>query len=181
MFSMSGTSGAKKKGKQATKGDAQIVKENIETIEFYKKVLSISNGIFLAVHFIFYFITGFSTASCILFLLSSAAAWYVWSMMRQFGTTKSGGAVTDLNLNGSISDYAKDIILAIVIAQSASLIHRYFWWFLLAIPLYALYKGLKMFFFSPYSQLQGGGNQEQGDQADGKKGGKGKVTRVARH
>ena len=38
-----------------------------------------------------------------------------------------------------------------------------------------------LFFFSPYAQLGGGGNQEQGDQADGKKGGKGKVVRVARH
>ncbi|CAF4619613.1 unnamed protein product, partial [Rotaria magnacalcarata] len=48
--------------------------------------------------------------------------------MRQIGTTKSGGSVTDLNLEGSISEYAKDVILVIVFAQSTSLIHRYFWW-----------------------------------------------------
>ncbi|UJR15608.1 hypothetical protein I4U23_002544 [Adineta vaga] len=181
MFAVGGNSGAKKKGKQGTKGEAQIFKENAETIAFYKNVLMITNGVFLVVHFIFYFITGFSTASFILFALSSAAAWYVWSFMRQFGTTKSGGSITDLNLPGSISDYAKDIILAIVISQSASLIHRYLWWFLLSIPLYALYKGIMLFFFSPYAQLGGGGNQDQDEQADGKKGGKGKVVRVARH
>jgi len=180
MFSV-GTAnpGAKKKGKQATKGEAQIVKENAETIQFYKNILTRANAIFLAVHSIFYFITGLSYVSLILFVLSSAVAWYVWSFMRQVGTSKSGGSVTDLNLEGSISEYAKDIILAIVIAQSASLINRYLWLFLLAIPLYAGYKAIMLFFFSPYAQLRGGANQEQDDQADGKK--KKKIVRVARH
>jgi hypothetical protein len=36
-----------KKGKQATKGDAQIGKENAETIEFYKKILTIVNVRFI--------------------------------------------------------------------------------------------------------------------------------------
>lgn len=40
----------------------------------------------------------------VLFFLTSAVAWYVWSFMRQIGTIKSGGAVTDLNLGGSISE-----------------------------------------------------------------------------
>ncbi|CAF1377004.1 unnamed protein product [Adineta ricciae] len=178
MFGLAGNSSPKKKGKQGTKGDAQILKENVETIEFYKKILTIANGVFLAVHFIFYFITGFSIASFILFGISSAAAWYVWSFMKQWGTSKSGGSVTDLNLNGSISEYAKDIILAIVIAQSASLIHRYLWWLLSAIPLYAIYKGFMLYFFPPYAQLRGG---DQDEQSDAKKGGKTKITRVARH
>ncbi|CAF0797979.1 unnamed protein product [Rotaria sp. Silwood1] len=181
MFSVGAASGTKKKGKQATKGEAQIAKENVETIQFYRNVLTYANGIFLAVHFIFYFITGLSIFSLILFVISSIIAWFVWSFMRQIGTSKSGGSVTDLNLEGSISEYAKDVILAIVIAQSASLIHRYFWWFLLAIPLYALYKGIMLYFFSPYAQLRSAANQDQDDETDGKKGGKRKIVRVARH
>ena len=35
--------------------------------------------------------------------------------------------------------YAKDIILAIVIAQSASLIHRYLWWLLSAVRIFSSY------------------------------------------
>jgi hypothetical protein len=39
-----------------------------------------------------------------------------------------------------------------------------------------------LFFFSPYAQLRGGGNkQDDGDESDGKKGGKRKTARVARH
>ncbi|CAF3345429.1 unnamed protein product [Rotaria socialis] len=182
MFSMSDDSSNKKKGKQATKGDAQIVKENAQTIEFYKKILIIVNVMFIAVHFIFYFITGLSHVSLILFVLSTAIAWYVWWFMRQVGTKKSTGSVTDLNLEGSISEYAKDIILAIVITQFASLLHRYCWWLLLVIPLYAIYKAIMLFFFSPYAQLGASDKkQDDDDQADGKRGGKRKLVRVARH
>ena len=53
--------------------------------------------------------------------------------MRQMGTSTSNGGLTDLNLGGSISEYAKDIILVIVLAQSASLIHRYLWFTLLIV------------------------------------------------
>jgi len=98
--------------------------------------------------------------------------------MRQIGTTKSGGSITDLNLEGSISEYAKDIILVIVITQSTSLIHRYFWWLLLAIPLYAIYKGIMLYFFSPYAELRSQANQEQDDDSNKKKGGR---QRFARH
>jgi hypothetical protein len=38
-------------------------------------------------------------------MISAAFAWYVWSFMRQVGTQKSAGSVTDLNLEGSISEY----------------------------------------------------------------------------
>ncbi|CAF1149980.1 unnamed protein product [Rotaria sordida] len=182
MFSIGEDSNTKKKGKQATKGEAQIVKDNAQTIEFYKKILMIANVTFIAVHFIFYFITGLSHVSLILFVLSTAIGWYVWSFMRQVGTQKSTGSVTDLNLEGSISEYAKDIILTIVITQSTSLLHRYFWWLILAIPFYAIYKGIMLFFFSPYAQLRGSGNnQNEDDQSDGKKGSKRKIVRVARH
>ncbi|CAF3768318.1 unnamed protein product [Rotaria magnacalcarata] len=158
---MSDDNSNKKKGKQATKGDAQIVKENAQTIEFYKKILIIVN---------------------ILFTLSTAIAWYVWWFMRQVGTKKSTGSVTDLNLEGSISEYAKDIILAIVITQFASLLHRYCWWLLLVIPLYAIYKAIMLFFFSSYAQLGASDKKhDDDDQADGKRGGKRKLVRVARH
>ncbi|CAF4589653.1 unnamed protein product [Rotaria sp. Silwood1] len=182
MFSIGTDSSSKKKGKQATKGEAQIAKDNAQTIEFYKKILFIANITFIAVNFIFYFITELSHVSLILFVLSTAIGWYVWLFMRRVGTQKSTGSVTDLNLEGSISEYAKDIILAIVITQSASLIHRYFWWLILAIPLYAIYKAIMLFFFSPYAQLRSSGNnQGEDDQSDGKKGGKRKIVRVARH
>ena len=39
-----------------------------------------------------------------------------------------------------------------------------------------------LYFFSPYAQLRDGGkNQDDNDSADGKRGGRGKVARVARH
>jgi hypothetical protein len=40
----------------------------------------------------------------ILFVISDGIAWYVWSFMRQIGTSKTGGSITDLNLEGSISE-----------------------------------------------------------------------------
>ena len=52
--------------------------------------------------------------------------------------------------------------------------------FFIQIPLYAIYKAGKLYFFSPYAQLGAGGNADEDESADGKKG-KRKVVRVARH
>lgn len=43
VFDVSLVNSSQKKGKQATKGEAQIVRENVETINFYKKILTIGN------------------------------------------------------------------------------------------------------------------------------------------
>jgi hypothetical protein len=43
-------------------------------------------------------------------MITSIAAWYVWTFMRQIGTNKSGGSITDLNLEGSISEYVDFLI-----------------------------------------------------------------------
>jgi hypothetical protein len=40
--------------------------------------------------------------------------------------------------------YAKDIILTVVITQSASLLHRYFWWIFLVVCIKILFTSSKL-------------------------------------
>ncbi|CAF0756464.1 unnamed protein product [Didymodactylos carnosus] len=122
------------------------------------------------------------------FAISAACSWYVWRFMRNIGSPGSststpsffggGSGVTDLNLSGSLAEYCKDVIIVIIFTQMISLLHVYLWWILLIIPLYAAYKLIKMFVYSPFGGL-GGGSGGEGEQDQQKKS-KRKIVRAVR-
>ena len=147
------------KGKQATRGEKQILEENAQTINFYFKVLSISNLSYLALRYVFFW-DSFTFKFMFLFGLTSALSWAAYNFMAYMGRPildeygKPMSAGSDLNMKGHISEYFKDIILFVsIIVYPPTLISNYFWLLLIIAPVYAfvlLWKNvLGPWFFAP--------------------------------
>jgi hypothetical protein len=154
------TSGAKSptKGKQATRGDKQILVENEQTINFYFRVFSISNGAYLLLRFLLFW-QSFTSKFIILYLLTltvSGLGYYFINYMGKPIRDFDGsiiGAGSDLNMPGHISEYAKDVILFAAIVHLLTLVSDYFWLLLIVVPVYVFYILWKNFlgpwFFAP--------------------------------
>jgi hypothetical protein len=146
------------KGKQATRGEKQILVENESTIKYYMYVFGISNGAYFLLRFLFFWET-FTALYMTLFgvtLSLSGGAYYFISYMGRPLRDETGaviGAGTDLNMPGHISEYAKDIILFTAIVYALAAISDYFWFLLIVAPLYVfflLWKNvLGPWFFAP--------------------------------
>ncbi|CAF0771613.1 unnamed protein product [Brachionus calyciflorus] len=146
------------KGKQATKGTKQIIEENRQTVDLYFNIFWISNIAYLVLRYILFWET-FTAKFITLYTITALfafAAYYFISYVGKPITDDSGLAVdynTDLNMNGHISEYAKDIILFSVIVYTLSLISNYFWLTLLIAPFYGFVKLWQNFlgpwFFAP--------------------------------
>jgi hypothetical protein len=146
------------KGKQGTRGLKQVLIENKETIDFYFKVLSGSNSIYLIARYLLFW-ESFTSLYIVLFSLTTALSWFSWYFMKNMATPELDemgvtiGAGSDLNMQGHISEYFKDIILFTVIVHALSLITDYFWLLLIVAPIYLfvlLWKNfLGPWFFAP--------------------------------
>jgi hypothetical protein len=146
------------KGKQATRGEKLILEENEQTIKFYFNVYAGSSIVYFVIRY-FLFWESFTTKFMILFALTSTlsgAAYYFINRMGKPLVDENGkviGAGSDLNMQGHISEYAKDIILFAAIVFFSTLISDYFWLLLLVAPCYAFYLIWKNFlgpwFFAP--------------------------------
>ena len=146
------------KGKQGTRGEKQILEENEQTIKFYFNIYAVANLIYLALTYLFFW-ESFSLKFMIFYGLTaciSGAAYYFISRMGRPIRDETGkiiGAGSDLNMQGHISEYAKDIVLFPPIIYACTLISNYFWNLLLVAPMYAFYLLWKNFlgpwFFAP--------------------------------
>ncbi len=169
------------KGKQATRGTKQILAENQETVTFYfrvaktspttpspqvnlishsktNKVLSVSNVAYLALQYLFFW-PSFTSLYIGLFAVTSLASWLSFYFMKNMARPdldESGtvlGPGSDLNMQGHISEYFKDMILFTVIVHCLSLASAYLWLTLLVLPLYVFVLAWKNFlgpwFFAP--------------------------------
>lgn len=144
---------APKKGKEGTKGQKQILEENVATLNFYRNMVFGANGIYL----ILTFLLGdfFSLQSILLFILSTAT--FVGSYqflvfmsrpkLSETGQLIDGGL--DLNMEGGLSEHFKDLIILTSGVQVLSLISNYFWFLWLLAPargIWLLWKNI----LSPY-------------------------------
>ncbi|PSN35986.1 Transmembrane protein 208 [Blattella germanica] len=99
---------APQKGKQATKGQKQIVEENTATLNFYRNMVFIANGIYLTVTCVFF--DAFSMQMIVMFLFSAAAyigSFQFMAYMARPNYTDSGQLLDsgiDLNMEGGIAD-----------------------------------------------------------------------------
>ena len=147
------------KGKQGTRGEKQILQENADTIAFYFNVLAASNLLYLALRYALFW-ESFTTKFVVLFSLTSLLSWASYHFMKYMArpvlaednvTVISAGS--DLNMQGHVSDYLKDIMLFSPIVFFFSLLSNYFWLLLLVYPAYAFYLLWKNFlgpwFFAP--------------------------------
>lgn len=122
------------KGKQGTRGEKQIIDENKQTISNYFKIFSISNGAYLGLQYLFFW-ESFTTLYISLYALSflvSFLGYYFINYMGKPILDERGvviGAGSDLNMQGHISEYAKDAVLFIALIYIVTLFHRYCWFF----------------------------------------------------
>ncbi|XP_031552491.1 transmembrane protein 208-like isoform X2 [Actinia tenebrosa] len=132
------------KGKQATKGQKQILEENNNTVDFYSKLM-------IAVE-IAYFV--FRST-----IFSFSASWISWTMFvfatlvyigcYKFMTSMAKPAYSDtgalidggmdLNSESGTAEHVKDLILLTAIVQFLAIFTDYFWFFLLLAPMRAMY------------------------------------------
>nr|CAD7429937.1 unnamed protein product [Timema monikensis] len=148
---------APQKGKQGTKGQKQILDENIATLNFYRNMVFIANGIYLIVmcvisdSFSWQTIVMEPLQSLFLFIfvkvmgLFSAAAYissYQFMAFMAKPTYNDSGQIldsgVDLNMEGGIAEHVKDLIILTTGCQLLSLFSNYFWflWLLVSVFLY---------------------------------------------
>lgn len=148
----------KKSGKQATRGEKQILEENKQTISFYSKIILYTNVIFLALNILLFW-NSFTLKFIILYVLTAIASYVAYFYMKSMATPVLGNngeiidAGSDLNMEGHISEYLKDVVLFVSGVQILSLITSYAWLLLIIIPVYGFYKlwvlVLGPWFFAP--------------------------------
>lgn len=154
------------KGKQGTRGEKQIIEENRQTIDLYFNIVAISNIAYFVIRYLIFW-ESFTTKFIALYTftaLASCGAYYFISYMGKSGS--------DLNMQGHISEYAKDVILFSVIVYILSLISNYFWLTILVAPIYVFYLLWKNFlgpwFFAPAPETDESQDQQKKQKKRGK-------------
>ncbi|XP_064641123.1 transmembrane protein 208-like [Lineus longissimus] len=132
------------KGKQATKGQKQIVEENKSTLRFYSYIIAVVCLFYSIVTYYFFwekFTASYWVMPVISFLIYLACYKFMSYMSRpvygETGHLIDGG--TDLNMEAGMAEHVKDLILLTSIVQVLSLISNYFWILLLLAPGRAFY------------------------------------------
>nr|CAG4651471.1 EOG090X0IGL [Simocephalus serrulatus]SVE94610.1 EOG090X0IGL [Simocephalus serrulatus] len=128
----------KKSGKQATKGQKQIVEENAATLNFYRNMSFGS----VTIYSLFCIVLWASTTSAdiVLITISAIAQFCCYRFMTYMARAKysetgqllDGGI--DLNMESGISEHVKDAIILISATEVLASFSKYFWLILLVIP-----------------------------------------------
>lgn len=130
---------APQKGKKGTKGQKQIVEENMEELYFYRKMVFIANGVYLTVTVAISDV--FTVANVLFFLLAAASyigSYQFMAYMARPKYSESGQLVdsgVDLNMEGGIAEHVKDLLILTSACQMLSLFSNYFWLLWLLAPL----------------------------------------------
>ncbi|XP_074661873.1 transmembrane protein 208-like [Tubulanus polymorphus] len=132
------------KGKQATKGQKQIVEENKSTLNYYLYIITAVNAVYILLQVLlfwdsftlfYWFLYGLAltvSIGCYQFMAYMAKAKYGAS-----GNLIDGGI--DLNMESGMAEHTKDMIILTAVSQSLSLISGYFWLLLLLGPIRGFY------------------------------------------
>lgn len=149
----------KKKGKEGARGAKQIVKENAETVAFYRNMILGANGVYFAGMTLLGAQYGPVEIGCFLVCLVVYTACY--QFMARLGSPRyaagppeglGGGERQlpvlldpglDLNMESGMAEHVKDIVILTAAVQAAALISNYAWFLLLLAPLRAAWMGWK--------------------------------------
>ncbi|XP_063235555.1 transmembrane protein 208 [Bacillus rossius redtenbacheri] len=129
---------APQKGKQGTKGQKQILEENVSTLNYYRNMVFIACGGFLLVTSVFS--DSYTWQTIVLFVFSLvvyAGSYQFMSYMARPKYADSGQLLdpgVDLNMEGGIAEHVKDLIILTSGCQLLSLISNYFWLLWLLAP-----------------------------------------------
>ncbi|XP_027840258.1 transmembrane protein 208 [Aphis gossypii] len=129
---------APQKGKIGTKGQKQILEENEATLKFYRNMIAAVSAIYIIVQLAFGNV--FSLTNIFLYALviaSHGGSYKFMAYMSAAKFTENGqllDAGTDLNMEGGLAEYTKDLIILTSGCQLLSLISNYFWLLWLLAP-----------------------------------------------
>nr|CAG4644447.1 EOG090X0IGL [Lepidurus arcticus] len=128
---------SKKAGKQATKGQKQIVEENQATLKFYMRMSLGSNAAYFLVYTLLctsytsdYVLSAFAAFVC--FASYRFMAYMARPKYNETGQILDGGV--DLNMEAGVAEHVKDLIILTTGSQLLSIITRYFWLLWLLAP-----------------------------------------------
>ncbi|XP_063683928.1 transmembrane protein 208-like [Bolinopsis microptera] len=143
--------------KENAKGAKDIVIGNAATLNFYRKMITVTVILYAVVRWSF----GFTWTQIILSLISGVSLSMLYGSMN---SAAKGG--TDLNMDGGVTDYFKDIIIVTCVVMILSLISDYFWYGWLIIPGFALVKlwtsVISPWIFAPAPEAPEGDMQQDG-------------------
>ena len=133
---------AKKKGKQGTRGEKQIAKENLETISFYRNMILGANGIYFTAMTLLG--ASYYTTEIACFLVCALIYIAGFQFMARFGNptyssadVKSANLLDpglDLNMENGMAEHIKDAIILTAAVQVLALFSNYCWFLLLFAP-----------------------------------------------
>lgn len=127
--------------KLATKGNKQIVEENVATLKFYRNMSCGSTVSNLLINCIFFEpFAGLQMTMTFLTIAIHFGSYYFMAMMSKPEYSDAGSLLSsgnDLNIEGGIAEHIKDIIILTGGTQLLSLFSNYFWLLLLIGPLRA--------------------------------------------
>ncbi|ESN90968.1 hypothetical protein HELRODRAFT_155421 [Helobdella robusta] len=132
------------KGKQATKGQRQIVEENKETLHLYSRIVLSTNAVYLVLTCLFFW-NSFTIFYMFISVLALGIMYGSYRGMQVISrpTYTQEGAIADsgvdLNMKEGMAEHLKDLILFTGGLQLASLISNYFWLLIFVIPGRAFY------------------------------------------
>ncbi|KAL5269286.1 hypothetical protein ACHWQZ_G002937 [Mnemiopsis leidyi] len=154
--------------KEKAKGEKDIAVGNVATLDFYRKMITGTMIIYAVIRWCF----GFSWMDIILSLLAGIGLSLLYGSMSNAARpiySESGNLVsagTDLNMEGGVTDYFKDIIIVTCVVLLLSLISDYFWFCWLIIPGFALVKlwtnVISPWIFQPAPEVPEGNMQQEG-------------------
>ncbi|XP_050537643.1 transmembrane protein 208 isoform X2 [Daktulosphaira vitifoliae] len=134
---------APQKGKTGTKGQKQILEENLSTLNFYRNMIIAVSLIYIVYNLAFGNV--FSLTNIFFYLLvivSHGGSYRFMSYMANAKYTESGQLLdsgTDLNMEGGLAEHTKDLIILTSGCQLLSIISNYFWLLWLLAPGRAFY------------------------------------------
>jgi len=133
----------KKEGKTGTRGAKQIIKENDETLVFYRNMILGANGLyFLTMGVLGNSYFAFDIAMFVVSAVSFIGCFQFMRFMARPSLAADGTVVgpgTDLNMEGGLADNVKDMIILTAGSQALSLLSTWLWLLLLLAPLRAFY------------------------------------------
>nr|CAG4641343.1 EOG090X0IGL [Eulimnadia texana] len=146
-----------KSGKQATKGQKQIVEENAATLKFYSTMFLGTSAAYMLSMIFFWGTT--TMTDIVLFTLAVIVEFGAYSFMAYMAKAKysetgqllDGGI--DLNMEAGIAEHIKDLIILTSGVLVFAIFSRYFWLLWLTAPARLAFMGWKNFLapwiFSP--------------------------------
>ncbi|KAK7068481.1 hypothetical protein SK128_006108 [Halocaridina rubra] len=127
------------KGKQATKGQKQILQENTDTLNFYRNMILGAAGIYFGIGMLLF--VEFPTFDLVLLGFAGLVFTGCYRFMAMMATPKlaADGSVLDegcdLNIEGGLAEHIKDLIILTSGVVLLSTISTYFWLIWLLAPL----------------------------------------------